>query len=270
MLVNSTKLSSAVDVDYFKKKLYINSRDISDIVYKRCADLVNFLKTIIPPKEDMYQDDITTYIKVRKLRIALTNHAAKNKIPYIKYRPVNLYIEASSENSSASSLYVQPKLLYFIAHKKYQVYCKEESLKSTKISITSAHSIRNRNDKQKLLTNFFNTKFLLHQFNIRNLEPTWSFSFTDRYNLHSVCKKTSNTSDGNVVDASEEEKEDGEVEASVLIGDVIESRSEAEIVNEIEPIKKEIHNLEQRLREAKVTRADIGNQIRAFNKSQST
>jgi hypothetical protein len=189
MLVKSQKLKHTVDANYLKKQLYSHRQNMDHSVYEACANLVNSLRTIIQTSsstEVKYQGSIITYIQIRKLRKFLVDYAQQNQVPYIKHSLIKMTLE--SDINSTQALDVQHKSLYFMTHKKYDMFV-TDGIDNSKKNLTSMSSITSDLTKASFLGNFFNTKYLQYRFQRRNLQPIWRFTFTDKYNISFLGKK---------------------------------------------------------------------------------
>jgi hypothetical protein len=131
--------------------------------------------------------NIFTHMQIRKVRNTLLAHAKKKEVNFIPRNMLKLNIR--SDNQSCFGLGVQPKSLYSMVFRSFNLYKKEAKGETT--AITSGASIVNNNDKRSLLQNFFNINYLKHQFNSQNLEPNWSFDYTDKFNVSFIGKRKS-------------------------------------------------------------------------------
>jgi hypothetical protein len=94
--------------------------------------------------------NIFTHMQIRKIRNTLLAHAKKKEVNLIPRNMLKLNIR--SDDQSCFGLHVQPKSLYSMVFRSFNLYKKEATGETT--AITSGASIVNNNDKRSLLQTF--------------------------------------------------------------------------------------------------------------------
>lgn len=249
MLCGSDSIVGTVKPDFVKKQLYLDKQEtIPERALVLCSKIVNSLRAISLKKNK--DPSFMECYPIRCVRNALVKFSGYRT----KFGERRLWPAKDKEH--ASSIFVDYRSLYLLFCKDYNI------LKTEDAFFTSNQEIKNDQDKRMVFENFFDHKTIDRILKERHLEPSYSFVYSNQYDLNFLGFKTS-------MPLGQQPTTSNEVETPGPVVDKASIDNDIKVVNsEIKTHRKEYALLLKTIHEEEWRRMDLARSFRKKEKEK--